>query len=439
MVEDADLRRAGGADGERQRARLPDHDLLVVEIQAGGPLEREAAHARSGAHHHGRPRPQVGAGVGAQRLGGVGGSDHQDHLGSVQRLGRCRSWPARSGRSREHAGAGDPAALANGTDLLGVVGVGVERHLVPLTGPLEGGGQTTVACSEHCDPRGDHGLTVRVGVARTAAHRDPTDTIAVRERGIRVAGGAGVARLVAGGSRRYPEARPERTDLGWLIRLDGPGEDVLPAGVEEAGDRRPLELATTVDDAYLNLDRVSRIEDDEDAADALAAHARRHPVARFLCHHGLPMWHGGPESLPHADEPRRHRVPRSRSGADHDGRTPRSGGSRPSHRHRQPSRSARPGRGRPALADPARLPHQARPRRDRARRRAVPRPLPTARDLEPAGPAGHVAAAPRRRVGQPRRSCSWWRTPTPTSVCTPTPSPSGCCAARVRPAAAAGR
>ena len=35
------------------------------------------------------------------------------------------------------------------------------------------------------------------------------------------------------------QARPERTDLGWLIRLEGPGEDVLPAGVDEAGHRRP--------------------------------------------------------------------------------------------------------------------------------------------------------------------------------------------------------
>ena len=104
-----------------------------------------------------------------------------------------------------------------------------------------------------------------------------------------------MARLVAGGSRRYPAARPEHTDLGWLIRLEGAGEDVLPAGVNEAGHRRPLGLTTTVEDAYRDLDDVSRIEDDEDAAEALAAHARRHPVARLLCHHGLPMWHGGPD------------------------------------------------------------------------------------------------------------------------------------------------
>jgi hypothetical protein len=54
-------------------------------------------------------------------------------------------------------------------------------------------------------------------------------------------------------------------------------------------------LATTVEDAYRDLDEASRIEDDEEAAGALAAHARRHPVARLLCHHGLPMWHGGPD------------------------------------------------------------------------------------------------------------------------------------------------
>lgn len=104
-----------------------------------------------------------------------------------------------------------------------------------------------------------------------------------------------MARLVAGGSRRYPESQPELTDHGWLIRLEGSGEDVLPAGVEEPGDRRSVALETTVEDAYLDLDQVSRIEDDESAAGALAAHARRHPVARLLCHHGLPMWHGGPD------------------------------------------------------------------------------------------------------------------------------------------------
>jgi opine dehydrogenase len=77
-----------------------------------------------------------------------------------------------------------------------------------------------------------------------------------------------VARLVTGGSRRYPEARPEHTDRGWLIRLDGPGEDVLPAGVDEAGVRRSLRLGTTVEDAYLGLDEVTKISDDEPAAEA---------------------------------------------------------------------------------------------------------------------------------------------------------------------------
>ncbi|HVK34198.1 MAG TPA: hypothetical protein VM428_00915 [Microlunatus sp.] len=104
-----------------------------------------------------------------------------------------------------------------------------------------------------------------------------------------------MARLVTGGSRRYPEARPEHADRGWLIRLEGPGEDVLPAGVDEAGVRRSLGLDTTVEDAYLSLDEVCRISDDEPAAEALATHARRHPVARLLCHHGLAMWHGGPD------------------------------------------------------------------------------------------------------------------------------------------------
>ena len=103
-----------------------------------------------------------------------------------------------------------------------------------------------------------------------------------------------MARLVAGGNWRYPESRPERTDLGWSIRLEGPGEEVVPHDAD-SGDRRPLRLQTSVDDAYASLDEATRIEDDGAAAAALAAHARRHPVARFLCHHGLPLWHGGPD------------------------------------------------------------------------------------------------------------------------------------------------
>lgn len=101
--------------------------------------------------------------------------------------------------------------------------------------------------------------------------------------------------LVAGGNWRYPKARPERLDGAWSIGLNGPGEEVIPLGIEEAGERRAAVLETTVHDAYLSLDRVTRIEDDEEAADALAGHARVHPVARLLCHHGLPMWHGGPD------------------------------------------------------------------------------------------------------------------------------------------------
>jgi hypothetical protein len=110
-----------------------------------------------------------------------------------------------------------------------------------------------------------------------------------------VADVAGVARLVAGGSRRYPQARAERADHGWTILLEGAAEAVIPHGVTDVGDTAPLVLSTSVEDAYRDLDEVSRIEEDDEAAEALAAHARRHPVARFLCQHGLPMWHGGPD------------------------------------------------------------------------------------------------------------------------------------------------
>ena len=105
-----------------------------------------------------------------------------------------------------------------------------------------------------------------------------------------------MARLVAA-PRRYPGCRAERTsDHGWLIRLDGAGEDVIPRGVTRSGgDDAAVLLDSSVGDAYQNLDRVSRIEDDESAAESLAEHARTYPISRLLCHHGLPMWHRGPD------------------------------------------------------------------------------------------------------------------------------------------------
>ena len=50
-------------------------------------LESEAADARAGADHDGHPGVQVTAGVGAERLGGVGGADDEDDLHALECLG----------------------------------------------------------------------------------------------------------------------------------------------------------------------------------------------------------------------------------------------------------------------------------------------------------------------------------------------------------------
>ena len=103
-------------------------------------------------------------------------------------------------------------------------------------------------------------------------------------------------RLVAGTTWRYPEARALWTEKhGWTVSLTGTPEEVVARGVyksDEVGNR-PLRLRSTVHDAYLNLDRISQIEDDQDAVGELALHARQHAVSRLLCHHGRPMWHEG--------------------------------------------------------------------------------------------------------------------------------------------------
>lgn len=102
-----------------------------------------------------------------------------------------------------------------------------------------------------------------------------------------------MAQLVAGDCRRFPAARAQRTDLGWVVVLSGSGERVVPRGVHPVGGAAALELPTTVEDAFRSLERVSRIATDARAASALAAHARSHPVGRLLCQHGLPLWHTG--------------------------------------------------------------------------------------------------------------------------------------------------
>lgn len=102
-----------------------------------------------------------------------------------------------------------------------------------------------------------------------------------------------MAQLVAGDSRRFPDARAQRTKPGWVILLDGPAERVAVRGVPRMAAPAGLALDTTPEDAFRSLDEATRIPAPARAARALAVHARRHPVARFLCRHGLPLWHAG--------------------------------------------------------------------------------------------------------------------------------------------------
>jgi len=86
-VEDPHAGVPGRPRGVRQRAGLADDDALVIQAQPGGVLERQAADARAGADHDGHPGVQVTAGIGAERLGGIGGADDEDDLHPRQRLG----------------------------------------------------------------------------------------------------------------------------------------------------------------------------------------------------------------------------------------------------------------------------------------------------------------------------------------------------------------
>lgn len=112
-----------------------------------------------------------------------------------------------------------------------------------------------------------------------------------------------MAQLVAGDSRCFPDARAQRTKTGWVVLLEGPAERVSVPGVPRLAGPADRELATSAVDAFDSLDRVSRIPAHARAARALADHARCHPVARLLCRHGLPLWHGGADPCRSASGP----------------------------------------------------------------------------------------------------------------------------------------
>lgn len=107
-----------------------------------------------------------------------------------------------------------------------------------------------------------------------------------------------MTQLVTGDSRCFPEACARRNRRGWVIRLVGPAERVVVREVVHVGEVRARELATTTHDALDSLLRVGVIATPARAARALARHTQQQPMARFLCHHGLPPWHAGANPCP---------------------------------------------------------------------------------------------------------------------------------------------
>lgn len=102
-----------------------------------------------------------------------------------------------------------------------------------------------------------------------------------------------MTQLVTGDSRCFPEAYAHRTRLGWVIRLDAPAELVVAREVVHVGEIPARELATTARQTLDSLLRVGTVAAPARAARALARHTQQHPMARFLCRHGLPPWHAG--------------------------------------------------------------------------------------------------------------------------------------------------
>jgi hypothetical protein len=101
-------------------------------VQPRGVLEGEAADARAGADHDGHPGVQVAAGIGAERLGGVAGTDDEDDLRARQCLGDVAGHRLQGDEPLERALGLDAAAVADRRQMVIVGALRVQRDPVPL-------------------------------------------------------------------------------------------------------------------------------------------------------------------------------------------------------------------------------------------------------------------------------------------------------------------
>lgn len=101
-------------------------------------------------------------------------------------------------------------------------------------------------------------------------------------------------RLSAAMFYRFPEARAERTDSGWVVELGKIHEAVLPLGVDAApGYARAGRLDVSLHDIHEQLRDVAVVLDDGKAALALAIHCRQYPAPLLCLEHGWPAGHQG--------------------------------------------------------------------------------------------------------------------------------------------------
>ena len=94
-------------------------------------LESQAADARAGADDHGHPGAEVVAGVGAERLGGVGGADDEDDVRAVHRLRDIGGRGLEGHEPLEQTLRLDAPAFADGRQMVVVGALGVQRDVVP--------------------------------------------------------------------------------------------------------------------------------------------------------------------------------------------------------------------------------------------------------------------------------------------------------------------
>ena len=92
---------------------------------------------------------QVTAGIGAERLGGIGGADDEDDLHALQRLGDIAGDRLQRDEPLQHAVSLDAAAVADRRQMVVVGALRVKGDPVSLARPLIGDRQPPTARPQH--------------------------------------------------------------------------------------------------------------------------------------------------------------------------------------------------------------------------------------------------------------------------------------------------